>query len=206
MGFCCRILILLLAVHLVLTAGLSGCRSGPTRRAQPDGSRFVTDDLGRQVSVVPEPRRLISLAPSVTEILFALGLGSRVVGVTTYCDYPPEATSVEKVGDTQRPSLERIVGLKPDLVIVSTASQLEEFVHKLDEMGIIVYVSNPRDLETLLSSIARIGAIAGVPDRTDKFVGSLRHRIEAVRRAVNGRQRPKVLFLIGTQPLITVGG
>src|SRR5215467_4084709 len=206
MGFCCRILILLLAVHLVLTAGLSGCRSGPTRRAQPDGSRFVTDDLGRQVSVVPEPRRLISLAPSVTEILFAIGLGDRVVGVTTYCDYPPETATIEKVGDTQRPNLEKIISLKPDLVIISTASQLEEFVGNLERLGVPVYVNNPTDLGSLLDSIQRLGGVAGVPESAAALVAGLSSRINEVHSKVAGLRRPRVLLVLSSEPLITAGG
>jgi hypothetical protein len=132
-----------LAVLIALLLMTPVCGRRPAARP----GLVVTDEIGRRVSVPAQPQRLISLAPSVTEILFALGLGGRVVGVTSYCDYPSEATSIEKVGDTQRPSLERIVGLKPDLVIVSTASQLEEFVRKLDEVGIAIYVSNPRDIE-----------------------------------------------------------
>src|SRR5262249_29656872 len=115
-----------------------------------DDYRIVTDDLGRHVRVKPSIRRFVSLAPSVTEILFALGLGDSVVGVTTYCDYPPEAASKEKVGDTQRPNLEKILSLKPDLVIVSTASQLEEFMDSLERLGVPVYVNNPTDLHNLL--------------------------------------------------------
>jgi iron complex transport system substrate-binding protein len=166
---------------------------------------LVTDEIGRQVSVPAHPQRLVSLAPSVTEILFALGLGNRVVGVTSYCDYPPEASHIEKVGDTQRPSLERIIALKPDLVVVSTASQLEEFVRNLERLGIAVYVSNPRNLDGLVNSIQRIGVIAGAPDRADEVVRGLRSRVEDVNSSVSGLRRPRVLFLIGTQPLITVG-
>jgi iron complex transport system substrate-binding protein len=194
------------ALALLLLAGFFLIPAACGRRPAARPGLVVTDEIGRRVSVPAQPQRLISLAPSVTEILFALGLGSRVVGVTSYCDYPPEAKSVEKVGDTQRPSLEKIVGLKPDLVIVSTASQLEEFVRKLEEVGIAIYVSNPRDLEGLLSSIERIGEITAVPERAAELVKSLRARIEAVHASIAGAQPEKVLFIIGTQPLITAGG
>jgi iron complex transport system substrate-binding protein len=147
----------------------------------------------------------VSLAPSVTETLFALGLGDRVAGVTSYCDFPPEATSKEKVGDTMRPSIERIVALKADLVIASTASQLEEFVRSLDQAGIPVYVSNPRDVEGVLTSIERIGDLTGVSDRSLNLIASLRARIEKVQSLINGLGRPRVLFILSTTPLITVG-
>jgi iron complex transport system substrate-binding protein len=201
-GFRRRSPVLLLSLHVVLIGGMFGC----TNRARLDNSRVVTDDLGRRVSVIAVPMRLISLAPSVTEILFALGLGSRVVGVTTYCDYPREAAGITKVGDTQRPNLEKIISLKPDLVIVSTASQLEEFMSNLERLGIPVYVNNPTNLESLLDSIKGIGAVAGVPESANKLVADLSSRIGAVHSRVAGLERPRVLFVLSTEPLITAGG
>lgn len=206
MGFSCRTFILFLVVHLVLAAGLSGCRSGSASRAHQDNSRVVADDLGRQVWVARDPRRLISLAPSVTEILFALGLGDRVVGVTTYCDYPAEAASIEKVGDTQKPNLEKIISLKPDLVIISTASQLEEFVGNLERLGVPVYVNNPTNLGSLLDSIQRLGDAAGVPESAGGLVADLRSRITEVHSKVAGLPRPRVLLVLSSEPLITAGG
>lgn len=171
----------------------------------PAGARSFTDEIGRAITVKPAVRRIVSLAPSVTETLFALGLGDRIVGVTSYCDYPPEAREKQKVGDTQRPSIERIVALKPDLVIASTASQLEQFVRKLDELGIPIYVSNPRDLDELLQSINRIGEIVNAPDRARELTTRLRERIQAVESHTDPAARPRVLLVVGTNPLITIG-
>jgi iron complex transport system substrate-binding protein len=197
-----RRLIQLLALDLILCAGLSGC----TGHARQNKSHVVNDDLGRQVAVTPAARRLISLAPSVTEILFAIGLGDRVVGVTTYCDYPTQALSIEKVGDTQKPNLEKIISLRPDLVIVSTASQLEDFMGSLEHLGVPVYVNNPTDLASLLASINRIGVVAGVPDSADSVVRDLKSRIANVQSRVGGLPRPKVLLILSSEPLITAGG
>src|SRR6185436_4868000 len=170
-----------------------------TRQASEATSAF-TDELGRTVNVKANPQRIVSLAPSITETLFAIGLDSRIVGVTTYCDYPPEAKTKESIGDTLKPSLEKIIGLKPDLVIVSTASQLEQSVRRLDELGIPVYISNPRDLEGLLNSIERIGEIAGAPDRANELTRQLRSRIEAVRARVASRPQPRVFLILGSEP------
>ena len=175
-----------------------------TKQASEATSAF-TDEIGRTVNLKPNPQRIVSLAPSITETLFAIGLDSRIVGVTTYCDYPPEAKTKESIGDTLKPSLEKIIGLKPDLVIVSTASQLEQSVRRLDELGIPVYISNPRDLEGLLNSIERIGEIAGVPDRANELTRQLRSRIEAVRARVASRPQPRVFLILGSEPLITAG-
>jgi cobalamin transport system substrate-binding protein len=178
------------------------CTSHPvsSTTAQP----FV-DEIGRPVMINPNPERIVSLAPSVTETLFALGLDERIVGVTSFCDYPPEAASKEKVGDTMRPSIERIVALKADLVIASTSSQLEQFVRKLDELGVPIYVSSPRNVEGVLSSIRHIGEITSAQKRAEELVQSLNARVEAVQKRVALRERPPVLFLLGTEPLITAG-
>jgi iron complex transport system substrate-binding protein len=153
-----------------------------------------------------EPRRIISLAPSVTEMLFAIGLGDRLVGVTSFCDYPPEASKIEKVGDTLKPSLEKIAALRPDLVIISTSSQLEGLFGKLEELGIPVYVSNPRSLEGILSSIEKVGEVAGAAAKARSLTSEMRVRIQAVRARVAALTRPRVLIILSAQPLITAGG
>lgn len=142
----------------------------------------------------------------MTEILFALEAGDRVVGVTSYCDYPPEARLKESIGDTLKPNVERIVALRADLVIVSTASQVESSVQKLEELGIAVYVTNPRSIEGVLESIAAIGAIIGVADTARQLTDKLRSRISSIESRLADRTRPSVFVILGTEPLITAGG
>ena len=190
---------ILLAAVFTLPAACAQKHQAPT------ADRVFIDEQGRAVKINSDPQRIISLAPSVTETLFALGLSDRIVGVTSYCDYPPEAAQKERVGDTMRPSLEKIIALKPDLVIASTASQLEQFVQRLDELGVPIYVSNPRLLDDVLSSIERIGEIAGAKQRALELSRTLRERIEAIGRRSATLGKPKVLFILGTEPLITVG-
>ena len=114
---------------------------------QPDGpTRTLTDDAGRRVSLPANVNRVISLAPNLTEIVFAVGGGDRLVGRTSYCNYPPEAKSVTEVGDTLHPSLERVISLKPQVVLISTASQLEVFTQQLENQNIAVFVTDPHDL------------------------------------------------------------
>ncbi len=192
--------------RLLIAISLSLISSCAPQKASPADARVFTDELGRKVKVTPYPQRIVSLAPSITETLFALGLGDRVVGVTSFCDYPPEARQKEIVGDTMRPGLEKIVALKPDLVIASTASQLEQFVRKLDEMAIPIYVSNPRDVEGVLSTIAGIGELTGASESANELVGKMRARLEEIHNRVATCKPPRVLFILGTQPLITVGG
>lgn len=192
------------ALSLMLCLVAAACSTG---RDLSSSGRAFTDELGRNIKVRENPQRIVSLAPSITETLFALGLGDRIVGVTSYCDYPPEAAQKEKVGDTLKPSIEKIVALKPDLVIASTSSQLEQFVRDLDKVGIPVYVSNPRDVAGVLASIETIGEITGAHDRARDLIASLRARISAIESGLaEVKERPKVLFILGVEPLITVGG
>jgi iron complex transport system substrate-binding protein len=194
---------LLLTILLVLTLCLiPGCSN---QKRVAEGDHVFVDEQGRSVKINPEPHRIISLAPSVTETLFALGLGDRIVGVTSYCDYPPEAAQKERVGDTLRPGMEKIVALKPDLVIASTASQLEQFVRRLDELGVPIYVTNPRGIDDVLASIERIGEITGAEERAVELTRALRARIDATEQRVAPLEKQRVLFILGTEPLITAG-
>jgi iron complex transport system substrate-binding protein len=188
---------------LLLTCLTSSCSP---RHAAPVETRSVTDEIGRTVNVPANPQRMVSLAPSITETLFALGLGDRVVGVTSYCDYPPEATAKEKVGDTLRPSVEKIVALRADLVFVSTASQLEQFIRKFDDLGIAVYVSNPRKVKDVAETITRIGALTGSTERAGELSDRLQKRLAAIDAGVQAAPRPRVLVILSAEPLITTGG
>jgi cobalamin transport system substrate-binding protein len=181
------------------------CSACVSKTAAPAGTRPFIDEIGRTILVKPEPKRIVSLAPSITETLFALGLGDRIVGVTSYCDYPPEATAKEKVGDTQRPSIERIIALKTDLVIASTASQLQQFVHNLEDVGTPVYVSDPRGMDGVLESIAKIGELTGTQRRAHQLTTELQGRLEKVQSLLSGAERPRVLFILASNPLITIG-
>lgn len=194
----------LLSVIFLTTLAVCGssCKSGST---SPAPARTVVDELGRNVLVPDQPQRIVSLAPSVTEILFALGVDDRVAGVTSFCDYPPDARQKPIVGDTLKPSVEKILALKADLVIISTASQVEALFQQLVELGIPVYVSNPRSIDGVLESITRIGELVGVRDRAIKVTDELRGRIDAVEARVANTSRPPVFVIVGTQPLMTAG-
>src|SRR5499427_313520 len=187
---------------LLLFAGC-GRTGAPTGEA--GDRRSFTDGLGRAVSITPNPQRIISLAPNVTEILFALGLESRVVGVTSYCDFPEAAKAKVKVGDTLQPNLEKIVSLKPDLVVVSTSSQLENLTRRLDQLAIPVYVTNPRAVREVAASIRSLGEVTGTSERARGLAGEMENRIDAVERRVGGLARPSVLYVLQTGPLITAG-
>ncbi|MCG3162867.1 MAG: Vitamin B12-binding protein [Acidobacteria bacterium] len=187
---------------------LAGCAGGRTKSASDGGAgnrRNFTDGIGREVSIAANPQRIISLAPNVTEILFALGLENRIVGVTSYCDYPEAAKAKEKVGDTIHPNLERIIALKPDLVAVSTSSQLENLTRQLDQLAIPVYVLNPRTTREVTASIRNLGEVTGTSTRAAQIANEMGSRISAVEQRVKDLPRPRVLYVLQTGPLITAG-
>jgi cobalamin transport system substrate-binding protein len=195
---------LLLQTLLLAILGLS-VSSCSSARTPPTSARTVTDELGRNVQVPFRPQRIVSLAPSVTEILFALGAGDRVIGVTSYCDYPPEAREKQAVGDTLKPGIEKIIAIKADLVIISTASQVEASFRRLEELGIAVYVTNPRSIDGVIESVEKLGDLIDAPERTRQLTSDLRGRINTVETRVAGAAHPSVLVILGTEPLITVG-
>lgn len=158
-----------------------------------------------KIKVDPEPMRIISMAPSLTETLFALDLGSRVVGVTNFCNYPPEAREKEKIGGFSNPNLEKIVSLKPDLILATLDGNRKEVIDKLKELGLSVNVTNPRNIEEILSAITQIGQATYRQKRAEELVSSMRKRIETVVKSVKGLRRPPVLFIYGEDPLITAG-
>ena len=198
----------LIARALILSCALISLLSC----AQPQGPselktqlREVVDEAGRKVTLPAKIERVVSLAPNLTEIVYAVGAGDRLVGNTTFCNYPPEAKSVAKVGDTLQPSIERILALRPQLVLVSTASQLEAFTTQLNEQQIAVYITDPRDLEGVFHSILNVGDLLNESVGAAELVKQLRARTEAVERAVSGRPPLSVFFQLSGQPLYTAG-
>lgn len=172
---------------------------------QVPAGTFVFDELNRPVMLAHPPQRIISLAPNVTELLFALGLGDRVVGVTSYCDYPPEAKTKEKVGDTLQPNLERLIALKPDLVVITTASQVERLAQQLDQLHIPLYVTNPRTVRDVAASVRHLGLATSTSATAEVLAANLEQRIEQVERRVANQPKPRVLFVLQLAPLITAG-
>jgi cobalamin transport system substrate-binding protein len=196
-------LIFLRLAVVVCLAVFSACT--PRGTANQSAAREITDDAGRRVSLPVRVDRVVSLAPNLTEIVFAVGAGDRLVGRTSYCDFPAEAKAIPEVGDTLHPSLERIIALKPQVVLVSTASQLEVFTNQLQGQNIAVFVTDPHDLEGVFRSIANIGEIMGEKDQANLLVQKLRERTNAVEQAVKQKQPVRVFYQVSGEPLYTAG-
>jgi len=195
---------LLLACALFLTI-TPACRSVQKPTADDPLTRTLTDDAGRRVSMPAQVDRVISLAPNLTEIVFAVGGGAQLVGRTSYCDFPPEAKSVAEVGDTAHPSLEKLIALKPQVVLISTASQLEVFTHQLQNQNIAVFITDPHDLEGIFRTIEQVGEILGKKEQAATLVQSLRKRTNAVEEAVKQEQPVRVFYQLSAEPLYTAG-
>lgn len=199
---------LTLALCLIASFFALACSSAnqtPTAVAPSNETREVTDEAGARVRVPVRAQRIITLAPNLTEIVYALGAGDRLVGNTTYCDYPEQAKQVTKIGDTLQPNIERIIALRPELILVSTASQLETFTKQLDERGIAVFVTDPHDLEGIFRSIKTIGDILGQQQQADSLLKDLRARTQAIEDAVKTRPVVKVFYQVSPSPLWTAG-
>ena len=151
------------------------------------------------------PQRIVSLAPSITETLFALGVGDRVVGVSTYCDYPPEAARLDKVGTFLQPNVERILAKKPDLVIAVPSPGNRAPVESLRELGLEVLIVNPERIGEILDAIRRIAAAVGVPREGDGLIARIESELRAVEARVAGAAPVRTLLLVGRAPFIAAG-
>ena len=190
----CAIIILLVVMALFfLMSGQSAARD-------------VTDQLGRQVAAPDDPQRVVSLAPSITGIIFALRQEDRLKGVTMYSDFPPEATKLPKVGSYVRLDLERIVALKPDLCIATKDGNPREVVKRLESLKIPVYVVDPRDLDAVIETIIEIGGLLHADESAKDLCRKMGSRIDRVKSLVaKAAHRPKVFYQIGTSPIVSAG-
>lgn len=165
----------------------------------------VRDMLSREVTLSAPPRRIVSLVPSITEILYALGAEDLLVGVTTFCDFPPAVQHKPKVGGIVNPNLEALVSLRPDLVLATPDGNSESTVQQLFGLGIPTYVVTAKNFSGVLESIARIGQLTGREAAVRRVVGDLRRRADRVVEATRGRPRPSVLYLVWADPVIVPG-
>jgi iron complex transport system substrate-binding protein len=157
------------------------------------------------------PKRIVSLAPSMTEILYALGLGDNIVGVTTFCDYPAEAKKKPKIGGMSNPSLEAVISLKPDMVVLTTDGNPKEFEERLVSLKINTFVFQARRLAELPQGVRELGAALGVKEKADKLAQEIGAGIDSIKKrnsAIRNTQsviRRKVLFIVWPEPLMVAG-
>ncbi len=168
--------------------------------------KTVTDQFGRLIHLPDEPKRIISLAPSITEILFALNQQDRVIGATRFSDFPPEADALPKVGSYVNLDIEKIVGLQPDLCIATKDGNPIEVINILDSLNIPVYAVDPRNLDTVMKTLLEIGDLLNSSDRAKQVVSQMEQRIQRVKSLVaKTDSRPKVFYQIGISPIVSAG-
>ena len=166
--------------------------------------RTFVDDLGRKIYLAKAPARIVSLAPSVTETLFALGVGDQIVAVTQFCDYPPEAQSKPRIGGS-RPGIESIVALKPDLVLAPRDFIGADVLEKLDQLKITTYILDAKTIEDILSHVQTLGRMVDRQQAADEVAASIRRRIRDVKTRTQHLLRPRLLYVLNSDPLMTVG-
>lgn len=193
-----------------VVAPTSPTAASPPPAATPvDFPVTLTDGLGRKVTVSALPKRIVSLAPSNTEILFAVGAGAQVVGVTKFCDYPPEAQTRETVGGflAKTISVEKIVALKSDLVF-SAGAMHQPVIEALEQAGIPVVAFAPKRLEGVYDNVKMAGRITGHEAEAAKLVAEMKGRVATITektRAIPGDNRPTVFYEVWHEPLMTAG-
>lgn len=193
-------IVLMLAILLVTV----GCQQVVPSPSPAPEKITVTDDFGRMVTIEGKVERIISLAPPNTEILFALGLGERMVGVTKYCNYPPEAAEIEKMGTVRELNYETIVELAPDLVLAGGHTS-QEAIAKLEELGLTVLVLDPEDIDAIFANIELVGQATGAEEQAHKLVAELGERRDSLLAKTEGVSHKPIVYLEIDPNLYTAG-
>ncbi len=182
------------------------CLLSSAALSKPLRTRTVTDQLGRKVEVPVNPHRVIALAPSITEIIYDLKQEKRLKGVTQFSDFPPQAQHLPKVGSYVHLDIERIVALDPDLCIATKDGNPRHVVLKLAQLGIPVYVVDPRDLNSVIETVVEIGKLLDAKEIAIKLAHNMRNRIKRIKSIVaKAKTRPRIFFQIGISPIVSVG-
>lgn len=205
-----------IALFALLVAGLWGCRqaTAPPKQPPPEppkpSSAFpmtVTDARGVAVTFDRAPQRIVSMSPPITETLFALGLGNRVVGVTRFCQFPEAAKTKEQIGGVSDPSTEKIVSLAPDVVFVTVGNPMP-VIEALEKAKIRVFSVDPKSYEAVCEAVATLGRICGVPQAGEELSGRMRataREIAAKVAAIPRDKRPSALLVVWLDPLFVAG-
>jgi iron complex transport system substrate-binding protein len=196
--------IVCIIVALAYCHAVCGAQSGQAANDKR-ATKNVTDETGRHVAIPLNVQRIVTLAPNLTETIYALGLEDKLAGDTSYCDTPPAAKLKPHVGSPQTPSLEAIVALHPDLVLATTSINRPETADALLRLGIAVYTSDPHTVRGMLDSIAHMADLVGAGEQGAVLVAQLQARLDAVHARIGELPLVHVLFVVWEDPLITIG-
>lgn len=164
----------------------------------------VEDDSGRSVRLAEPARRIVSLAPHLAELLFAAGAGAAIVGAAEYSDYPPAARSIPRIGDARALDLERVVALRPDLIVAWTSGTPRRQLERLRALGHAVFENEPAGLDSIASTIERLGILAGTPAEAKAHAARFRAELARLRSAYAGRAPVRTFYQVAERPLVTV--
>jgi iron complex transport system substrate-binding protein len=200
-----------LATALLCASGVLRAQTVPPAQTNGDATKstaplIVKDEVGRTVEIPQPLKRIISLAPSVTETIYALGAQDRLVADSDVCNYPPAAQKLPKIGGPFTPNLEVIVSLKPDLVVAAANSgNRKESVDALDLLHVPTYATNAKTVDDVLTSIVRLGDVLGVGEQGKALSDSLRVRLQDLHHRLENVTPTRVLFVVWQEPLISIG-
>lgn len=165
------------------------------------------DDMRGNTLVLPAPaQRIVSLAPFLTELVYAAGAGDRLVGVVAHSDYPPQAAELPTVGDYKKIDLETVLALEPDVILAWDSGNQSAQMTRLRDLGLPVFVAEPRKLDDIAVLLERIGALAGTRTIADRAASDFRSRLNALRRKYAGSTPVSVFYEVWHQPLMTING
>jgi iron complex transport system substrate-binding protein len=167
--------------------------------------RIFTDEMGRQVKIPHPAKRIVSLAPSITEILFDLGLDEEVAAITNFCDYPEAVLKKPRIGGFVNPDIEKIVSLKPDLIIGIRDGNRMDTVHRLNDSGLSVYLIDPKGFDGVMRTIKNIGDVVGREKESKRLINEMANKKENMITLTQSLSKPKVFFQLGDAPMVTVG-
>ncbi|MDF2520994.1 MAG: FecB [Clostridia bacterium] len=203
-----RIISIIMAFVLILS--LAACQAPqqetPAPAEQPAASTKleITDLKGRSITFDKVPERIVSLSPANTEILFAVGAGDKVVGVTSFDDYPEQVKNIEKIGDFEGPNLELIQKVNPDVVLAGGYIQ-EDLIASLEQLNIPVVSTEATDFNSIFDSIALIGKLSGNEDKAEAVVKDMKDKIAEIQDKVKDKTPKSVFYVVWTDPLTTAG-
>ncbi|BDB25247.1 cobalamin-binding protein [Cupriavidus sp. P-10] len=166
----------------------------------------VVDDAGQTITLAQPARRVVSLAPHVTEMIFAAGGGDRIVGTVHYSDYPPQARDIPRVGDNKALDLERIAALKPDLIVVWRHGNAQKQTDRLRALGLPLFYSEPRKLASIPENVEKLGTLLGTEATARRAADSFRQQVETLRKTYAARPPVTVFYQVWQQPLMTLNG
>ena len=166
----------------------------------------VIDDAGNTVTLAQPARRIVSLAPHVTELLYAAGGGDRIVGTVSYSDYPPQARDLPRVGDNKALDLERIAALKPDLIVVWRHGNAQKQTDRLRALGLPLFYSEPRKLESIPENLEKLGKLMDTGPVATRAAADFRQQVETLRKTYANRPPVTVFYQVWQQPLMTLNG